>query len=118
MISLYDSLQNFVKPEENVVLKSMRTFLTYTLGQWGIRIEEDNFELIYAETAKQDKILESGAYICKFLDLLYQKKESYNSSILSSIKPLDIEYFKKELKDLIQTIGFRTVLPESIFSRF
>jgi hypothetical protein len=107
-----------VKPEEHAALKTMRTFLVYTMSKWGMRVTEDDFELIYSEVTKQEKVFESGAYTCKFLDLLYQKKEQYDSPLLGSIKPLDVEFAKNELKDLIQTIAFRSILPESIFSRF
>jgi len=111
-------MQNYMKPEENLALKSMRTFLIHNFRKWGGKIDEDDFEMVYAETAKQNNMLDSGAYTCKFLDILYQGRETYNSSALSLVKQLDVDYFKNELKDLIQMIGFKSVLPESVLSRF
>jgi len=117
-IILYDSMHNYVKPDEHMTLRSMRTFLIHNFRKWGGKIDENDFELLYAETAKQNNMLDSGAYICKFLDILYQGREQHNSAALSSVKPLDMDYFKNELKDLIQMIGFKSVLPESVLSRF
>ena len=115
---LYDSLANYIKPEENQTLRAMRAFLLFTLKKWGLKIREDDFELLYADTAKQSKPLECGAYTCKFLNIIYQKQEKYNSPRLLEVRPLDVEFFKNELQDLIQLIGTKNVIPESVFSRF